>query len=316
MPVDPQIAAVFPLLEGITSYRDAEADSDKRARLVAAFTPEPGYEPPSCGVRDVEAPGPHGPVPLRIHTPENGSRLPRPGLVWAHGGGFVFGDLDMPEADMVAREVCHRADAVVLTVDYRLAVDGVTYPVPHDDMVAAWRWAARTAPELGVDHSRLALGGASAGGNLAAGAALRLRDEGDPVRPFRLLLAYPVVHRRLPPLPEELRVRMTDVPRLFRFLPEDVEDISRHYLGDQASPEDTARGYAMPAEADLTGLPPTVIITSEYDDLRASAEAFATQLSRAFVPTRVVMERGVLHGHLNRDPRTAGTDHSLDLLAD
>ncbi|GGX30985.1 alpha/beta hydrolase fold domain-containing protein [Streptomyces lomondensis] len=315
MPVDPQIAASFALLDGITSYRDAETDPDKRARLVAALTPEPGYDPPPCAVRDVDAPGPHGAVPVRVYAPRNRSRTARPGLVWAHGGGFRFGNLDMPESDMVARELCHRADAIVLSVDYRLAVDGVTYPVPHDDVVAAWRWVAATTTELGLDPGRLALGGASAGGNLAAGAALRLRDEGDLVRPCRLLLAYPVVHRRLPPLPHELRVRMTDIPRLLRFLPEDVEELARTYLGESANHADVVPGYAMPAEADVSGLPPTVIITSEYDDLRASAEVFAEQLARSSVPTRVVMERGVLHGHLNRDPRTTGTNHSLDLLA-
>ncbi|MFK0113023.1 alpha/beta hydrolase [Streptomyces sp. NPDC091217] len=315
MPIDPQIAATFPLVEGIKSFHDSLSDPEKLARIAAATSPPPGYVPPACAVREVEAPGPHGPVPIRIYSPEESLSPARPGLVWMHGGGFRFGDLDQPESDMVSRELCHRADAVVLSVDYRLAVEGVTYPVPHDDVVAAWRWTVRKAPELGIDVGQLTLGGASAGGNLAAGAALRLRDEGDAPLPVRLLLAYPALHRALPPLSDEIRHCVADIPRLYRFLPEDVEVITRYYLGDLMDHDDVP-GYAMPAEADVTGLPSTVIITSEYDDLRASAEAYAERLIAAGVPTTLVMEPGVLHGHLNRDPRTAGTDHSLDVLAE
>lgn len=99
-------------------------------------------------------------------TNPNGS-----GLVWAHGGGFAFGDIDMPEADFVARTLA-AAGTVVVSVDYRLATDGIHFPVPLDDVVAAWEWASKRRGELGID--RLAIGGASAGGNLAAAAALRL----------------------------------------------------------------------------------------------------------------------------------------------
>ena len=103
----------------------------------------------------------------------------RPALVWVHGGAFLGGDLDMLEADGVAREICARAGAVVVSVDYRLCHGGVTYPVPHDDVVAAVRWVRDYAGRLGVDADRISVGGASAGGNLAAGATLRLRDDDD-----------------------------------------------------------------------------------------------------------------------------------------
>jgi acetyl esterase/lipase len=101
-----------------------------------------------------------------------------------------------------------RAGAVVVSVDYRLAVGGVRFPVPHDDVVAAWRWVAAQASRLGVDPARLCLGGASAGGNLAAGAALRVREDGDAVRPARLLLVYSGLHPVLPEASPELVERI------------------------------------------------------------------------------------------------------------
>src|SRR3712207_3561014 len=123
----------------------------------------------------------------------------------------------MPEADWTAREICTRAGAVVVSVDYRLCVGGVTYPVPHDDPVAALRWVRDNAALVGVDACRIALGGASAGGNLATGAALRVRDE-DGWVPASLLLAYTTLHAVVPPPSPSLAALLTEVPRLLRFL--------------------------------------------------------------------------------------------------
>ena len=89
----------------------------------------------------------------------------RPALVWVHGGAFVGGDLEMPEADWTARQICERAGAVVVSVDYRLAVGDVAYPVPHEDVVAGVRWVRDSAADLGVDPERMSVGGASAGAN-------------------------------------------------------------------------------------------------------------------------------------------------------
>jgi acetyl esterase len=136
--------------------------------------------------------GPHGDVPLRTYTPSqpNGQAL-----LWIHGGGFVVGDLDMPEADAVCRALA--ADGItVASVDYRLAVNGVCFPVPGDDVDAAWRWAS-AGSTLGIPADRWHLGGASAGGNLAAAAALRSHDTELPAA-ASLLLIYPVMHEHLP----------------------------------------------------------------------------------------------------------------------
>ena len=133
--------------------------------------------------------------------------------------------------------------------------------------------------------------------------------------PCRVLLAYPCVHAVLPPLSDELAAKMTEVPRLLRFLQEDRDWITGNYLGglDVEVP-----GYAMAAVADdLAGLPPVTIVNSEYDDLRASGEEFAELLRAAGVPVDASTEPGTLHGHLNQSPEhLPGADRTLDVFAD
>jgi acetyl esterase len=218
----------------------------------------------------------------------------------------------MPEADWTARQICGRAGAVVVSVDYRLCVGGVTYPVPHDDVVAAVRWVRDEAVALGVDAGRISLGGASAGGNLATGAALKLRDE-DGWVPAALLLAYTTFHAVVPPAGPSLAPLLDEVPRILRFLPEVRRGITENYLGGPASRAD---GYAMPGNAVLEGLCPVLLINSEYDDLRASAEVFAGQLAVAGVDVRQVMARGMLHGFLNLHAGVEPVAEALDLMAE
>ena len=129
----------------------ADPEKDRRFREFIEFPTDSAG--PDVAIRDTELPGPHGPVPVRIYQPADGGGA-QPALVWLHGGAFMFGDLDMPEADRTAREVCARAGAVVVSVDYRLAIGGVHYPVPLDDCVAAARWVRDHAAELGVDSAR------------------------------------------------------------------------------------------------------------------------------------------------------------------
>jgi acetyl esterase/lipase len=222
------------------------------------------------------------------------------------------GDLDMPEADWTARQICERAGAVVVSVDYRLANAGVHYPVPHDDVVAAIRWVRDTAGDLGVDPARIAVGGASAGGNLAAGATLRVRDD-DGWLPASLILAYATMHAVLPPASPSLTARMADVPPLLRFFPENRAFITRNYLG---GPESRADGYAMPANAVLEGLCPVLLLNAEYDDLRVSSEAFTGQLAAAGVDVRQWMAPGMLHGFLNMRADIEPVGRALGLMAE
>jgi acetyl esterase/lipase len=267
-------------------------DPEEFARL-SAQAASGDYAPVEAMVSDAVAPGPHGPVPVRVYrTLEPGAG--RPLLVWCHGGGFVGGDLDMPEADATAREVSSRAGAVVVSVDYRLATHGVHFPVPHDDVVAAYRWAVASAADLGASADRVTLGGASAGANLAAGACLRLRDEGD--APASLLLLYPAVHAELPPPSEELAVKLKILSPLAAFASPVFGPVFENYLG---APLAEATPYAAPALAELSGLPPTLIINCEYDGLRSSGEAYTQSLAAAGVSVTQLLAEDVLHGHIN-----------------
>ncbi|GLY39975.1 hypothetical protein Amsp01_059980 [Amycolatopsis sp. NBRC 101858] len=295
MPVHPAMAAKFPLLDGVPSFGALITDpafAERRAEFERP--PVPDDVPDVSTVADRV-----GDVPVRIYG--TGSTC----LVWLHGGAFRMGDLDMPEADRVARELAHRAGIVVVSVDYRLAVGGVAYPAPHDDVVAVLRWAR---DELGVD--RVCAGGASAGGNLAAGAALRLRDE-DGWQPEVLALVYPVLHPLLPPAPASLVARMAEVPAILHFPPAEVRATTENYLG---GPVSRADGYAMPGLAVLDGLCPTLVLTAEYDDLRVSGQVFAGQLAEAGVDVRHVVVPSMLHGFLNLPPTLAEVGRAVDLI--
>jgi acetyl esterase/lipase len=309
VPVHPDVAARFPLLDGLTSMREAYSTPAGRAQILQYETW--GQEPPAVPSRDDAAPGPHGPVPVRIYEPsvDGGSR---PCLVWAHGGGFVGGDLDMREADWTARELCSRAGAVVVSVDYRLAVDGVHHPVPHDDVVAAVTWVRDNAAGLGVDPARIAIGGASAGANLTAGAALELRDR-DGWQPSALVFVYGVAHAVVPPPSPGLAAALTELPPLLA-PPRGARDdfLAVNYLG---GPLSSADGYAFPANGVLEGLCPAVVINAEYDDLRASGQAFTAALAVAGVDVRQATVPGVLHGFLNQPAELEPVGRCLDLMA-
>ncbi|GLY17031.1 esterase [Kineosporia sp. NBRC 101677] len=254
--------------------------------------------------------GPHGEIPLRIYSPGGPSTGTTEGLglVWLHGGGFAAGDLDMPENDWVARQLAQRGVRVV-TVDYRLVpmpqavssrwtgeppqADRTRpnhFPVASEEVTAAWVWA------VNHDTARTwALGGASAGANLAAGAALRLRDRGGPA-PRALLLVYPVVHAELPPLSAELRAKAEALPEEAVFGPETVRAMNLNYVEDPAQLD---QPYAFPGGHELSGLPPTFVLNSDHDTLRASGEQFGAELAAAGVDVTVIREPGARHGHLN-----------------
>ena len=305
MGLDPRYREYLAVYERFTPEQLLSGDPDFADSLAPFSVAPAGYHSPQVRrVTDVSVPGPHGDVRVRVYQHKRGPRR-GPAVVWCHGGGWVSGDLEMPEADLVAREVCSRAGATVFSVDYRLAVGGVRYPIPLDDVVTAYRWAAANAVSFDADQARVLLGGASAGGNLAAGAALRLRDEHGPV-PSGVVLAYPVVHAVLPPPSEELHRRLATLPALLS-APQVVAAMAGNYLG---GPAESASPYAMPGLADLACYPRTLIINCEYDVLRASGEAYARALANAGVPVQAYVESGVLHGHLNM-PWLDGAQRSL-----
>ncbi|WP_198414045.1 alpha/beta hydrolase [Cryobacterium adonitolivorans] len=263
--------------------------------------------------------GPYGAIPIRVYRAAAAEL--RPALVWAHGGGFAWGDLEMPEAHWVSQELAARGITVV-SVDYRLAPvsaaltdsepahDGVLFPVASEEVTLAFRWATDHAAEHGIDGDRLSLGGASAGGDLAAGASLRLRDAGGP-QPASLLLAYPLVHSVLPEPSAELALKIAVLPPDARFEPDDVRAMNLNYVGDTAG---LGNPYAFPGGHDLAGLPPTFVLNSEHDSLRSSGQAFAAELALAGVDVTVCLEPGTRHGHLN-EPENPGAHASIRRMA-
>lgn len=276
--------------------------------------------PPAAGslgaVEDRILDGPHGPLPVRTHEPAGPAVA---GLVWVHGGAFFGGDLEMPESDWVARSLAARGVAVV-TVSYRLAPRpvwaaqpgrparaGVHFPVASEEVTAAFRWAAGAG--LSAPASAWSLGGASAGANLAAGAALRLRDA-DGTRPRSLLLIYPLLHQALPPHRAELAAKVAALPEDARFAPDAVRDIALNYVRDPALLADP---LAFPGGHALEGLPPTLVLNSDADGLRSSGEHFAAELAMAGVPLLLATEPGTEHGHLNR-PEEPAAHRSLDRM--
>ncbi|MRX43071.1 alpha/beta hydrolase [Agromyces kandeliae] len=228
-----------------------------------------------------------------------------PALVWAHGGGFVAGDLDMPEADWVARSFAARGVTVV-SIDYRLAGGGCRYPDPSDDVLAAWRWTSAHAGHLGIDPARIVAGGASAGGNLTAGAVLRALDGAAPV-PAGVFLAYPILLAVQPAPDAALRAMLDANPAADRFGPARVRAMYEDFLG---GPVDDAPLPAVPGRAtpeDVAGYPPVLMVNGEADELRVSGEAFAATLVAAGVPVMLVTEPGTEHGHLNRPDEPAAS---------
>ncbi|MCU1474296.1 alpha/beta hydrolase [Amnibacterium sp.] len=308
MPVHPLIAARLPLIRDLQPGFDVD---DVPESALGWFAPFGDYALPDVAVEDRRIEGPHGAIPIRIYRPV-GSSGPRPGLLWNHGGGFTAGDLDMPEAHVVGAEVAVRAGAVVVSVDYRLAVGGVRYPIPVDDVAAAWDWFRGATGELGVDPAHAAIGGASAGANLAVAAVLRARDAGHPL-PTAMLLAYPALHFPTPALPDALAAEMRELPLLLRFTPRMITDITAAYLGRITD----IPSNLMPGLADLTRLPPAHIVVSEYDDLRASGELFVEQLTERGIPVELTVAAGMLHGHLNIPPvpELPEVGRTIDFLA-
>ncbi|KQW47252.1 hypothetical protein ASC77_12255 [Nocardioides sp. Root1257] len=301
----------FPLLDGIDSFEQLMSDPALEQRFHAFMQWTDAAAAPDVVTEDTTVPGPHGPVPVRLYTPDRRT-TDLPCLVWMHGGAFMMGDLDMPEADRTAREVCARAGALVVSVDYRLAVGGVHFPVPLDDVVAVVRWVRDSAVDLGVDPDAIAVGGASAGANLGTAAVLRLRDE-DGWQPASLVAAYGVYHPVLPPATAEIDELMAEVPALLGFTDEQTAGFTANYLG--ASPE-SADGRSMPALADLTGLCRVLMIDAEYDDLRRSEEPFHEALLAAGVDVTRHLMPGLMHGFLNLPAEVEPVGTAFQLIAD
>jgi acetyl esterase len=239
-----------------------------------------------------EAPGPAGPIAVRTYVPEGGRPAdlvglagPKlPGLVYFHGGGWARGSLETH--DIVCRALANGGGCVVVSVDYRMAPEH-KFPAAFEDSLAATRWVADHAAELGIDPRRLAVGGDSAGGNLAAAVALAARDEGAPALTHQLLI-YPVTDYNFE-TPSYI-----DNADGFMLTRSAMQHYWRLYLRDESDAEDYR---ASPLRArDFSHLPPALVITAEFDPLRDEGRAYAERLREAGTPVVYREYPGMVHG--------------------
>jgi acetyl esterase len=298
MPIDPQIAAMFANVQ-IPPSRALPLEALRQmVRDAAKQTP-----PPAVALKSVEdrtIPGPAGEIPVRIYTPEGTG--PFPTAVFLHSGGFLLGDLDSEDA--IARLVAHGAGAVVVSVDYRLAPEHL-FPAANEDAFAAVKWTAEHAAELGADPNRLALVGASAGGNLAAAVALRARDEGGPK------LAGFVNFYGSCNYPSEPTASSREFADGIVLKADDIDYFYDTFLGDPAKHQDDPQASPMRAK-DHSGLPPAYIGTAECDPSRDDAEAFAEKLKAAGVEVTAKRYPGMIHGFLNWATFLPGAQAGID----
>jgi acetyl esterase len=229
-----------------------------------------------------EIPGAAGPLGVRVYRPRDATRA---ALVYFHGGGWVLGSLD--GADETCRALTNRGRVVVISIAYRLAPEA-KFPSAVDDAYAAVRWVAANATDLRIDPSRLAVGGSSAGGNLAAAAALRARDRGGPKIAFQLL-TVPVTELR------SSARSMTEFAEGYGLSRADMEWFGAHYVRGEADRDDP---YASVLRADLRGMPPAFVITAECDPLRDDGEAYATRLAELGIAARYKRYPAMFHGFM------------------
>ena len=305
MALDPQAQAVIDLV--IKSGRPAyNTLSPKDARQLFRETrPASTPTPPEIGaVRNLVAQGPGGPIPLRVYRPAGvAASVALPGLMYFHGGGWVIGDLDTH--DVLCRQLTAEAGVTVVNVDYRLAPEH-KFPAAADDAWAATRWTVAHASEFGVDAGRLAVGGDSAGGNLAAVVALQARDAGAPLIKLQVLV-YPVTD-----VAAESR-SYQDFSEGYMLTRESMRWFTAHYLG---APGQGSDWRVSPLRAaSHAGLPPALVITAGFDPLCDEGEAYAAALRKAGV--RVAHERfeGQIHGFVNMGRIIADADRAVAISA-
>jgi acetyl esterase len=273
------------LLDGMAAAGGAPLDEMPPVDARAVFKSLTALDQPEeiTRVDDRLVPGPDGDIPVRVYTPSEAVGANHGVLLWLHGGGWVIGDLDT--ADATCRALANRAHSVVVSVDYRLAPE---HPAPAaiDDCLAALAWTVENGEVLGIDASKVAVGGDSAGGNLAAVLCQRVRDDFGPEIDFQLLV-YPVTDLTLG------HPSMDENAEGYFLTKASMEWFVGHYAGGQ----DVKDPALSPLFADsCAGLPPALVITAEFDPLRDEGEAYAARLAEAGVPTQVMRYDGQIHG--------------------
>lgn len=299
MPLDPDVAALVEALatSGAPALSDGTVEQ-ARANYLAAPRPEAD---PLPLVRDIGVPGSEGTIPVRLYSDTDGP-TERPVLLFAHGGGWVLSSVD--GHDHLARRLALLTGALVASVDYRLAPEH-PFPAAHDDCWEVLQFLHRHATDFGGDPSRIVVCGDSAGANLVAGLAIRARDSSLPIT--AQVLIYPCVDDQ----PGSYQSMVDNATGYF------LTATDMAWFWDQyVRPEDRSDPRAVPARCEtLTGLPPTMLITAEYDPLRDEGEQFAHRLAAAGVPTEYICAPGVVHGFVARWHSMSRAEQVLEAIA-
>ncbi|MDO5623068.1 MAG: alpha/beta hydrolase [Pseudomonadota bacterium] len=284
MPLDQHLAAVLQMMaaSGAKPIHESTPEESRASYLAltaGSLTPE--QRVPVADTQDITVPGAAGAIPARIYRPQAAG--PRPTVAYFHGGGYVIGDL--ATHDNMCREICRGAQAVVVSVAYRLAPE---HPFPDgiDDAVAATKWIVAHAGELG-GNSTVAVAGDSAGGNFAAVVAQQLRDAGLPLA--AQFLIYPAVDHAAavyPSIEQNAKGYFLERDTMAWFI--------HHYLGGHT---DTMDPRLAPLQAQsLAHLPPAVVVTAEFDPLRDQGAAYAQALRAAGGQAELIEGPGMIHG--------------------
>lgn len=299
MPLDPQCAAI---IDAVARAGTPFAAGDHLAvrRAYAATTQAYVYDPgPLKAVENGQLDGPAGSLACRHYRPHSAQPL-LPALVFFHGGGWAVGDLD--SHDHLCRHLAFAGDVLVLSVEYRLAPEH-RFPAPLDDCLAAYDWALAQAGTLGIDPARVAVGGDSAGGNLAAALALAVRDRGGRQPAFQLLI-YPAVDFTA----ENASLR--DNATGYLLTRPAMEMFADLYLGDRALRADPRASPLLAASH--VGLPPALVQTAEFDPLRDEGAAYADTLRAAGVPVEYRLYAGMVHGFARMGGKVDWGKRALD----
>ena len=285
MPLVPELQAFLAQLPPAPAEQPSM--EQMRTLAVANAAQLPRRPTSIAGTREIMVPGPASELPARVYTPPGVG--PFPLVVYFHGGGFVAYTLDTH--DQVCRELCAGTGAVVVSVEYRLAPE-FRFPHPTDDAYAAVNWLGEHAAELGADAGRMAVAGDSAGASLSLAAALRLRDHGGP-RLAAQLLIYPVADMSGQ---TEYPSRSENGQGYF-LTSEAMQFFGAMYL---TAPEDALHPHVSPLHsASLAGLPPTLVLTAEYDPLRDEGMMLAEKLRAEGVDATHRPGPGLIHGFAN-----------------
>jgi acetyl esterase len=256
--------------------------------------------------KNITIAGPAGTIPARIYIPENAGTEPLPVVVYYHGGGFVLADLDT--YDSTPRAIANQAKAIVVSSHYRQAPEH-KFPAAHEDAFAAYQWVLQNASSFGGDPKRVAVMGESAGGNLAINVAMMARDQGVQM-PVHQVLVYPLagVDTNTPSYVANANARPLNKAEMEWFMQQALQD-------DQARQDPRLN---VVEKANLTGLPPTTIITAEIDPLRSEGQALGRKLENAGVAVNSEDYKGVAHeffgmGNVVADAKDAQSVVARDL---